>query len=103
MYTSGLYCWCMQLGGPSWTVPLGRRDATTASASLANSDLPGPTANLNGLLNAFANKGLSTTDMVALSGTVHARSSAHACFTLAMHPIGFLLFCIVQRRYQIDS
>ncbi|RLN42134.1 peroxidase 70-like [Panicum miliaceum] len=57
-----------QLGGPSWTVPLGRRDATTASASLANSDLPGPTANLNGLLNAFANKGLSTTDMVALSG-----------------------------------
>ena len=72
MYTSGLYCWCMQLGGPSWTVPLGRRDATTASAFLANSDLPGPTANLNGLLNAFANKGLSTTDMVALSGTVHA-------------------------------
>ncbi|CAL4915077.1 unnamed protein product [Urochloa decumbens] len=57
-----------QLGGPSWTVPLGRRDATTASASLANSDLPGPTSNLNGLLNAFSNKGLSTTDMVALSG-----------------------------------
>jgi len=57
-----------QLGGPSWTVPLGRRDATTASASLANSDLPGPTANLNGLINAFAKKGLSTIDMVALSG-----------------------------------
>lgn len=59
----------VQLGGPSWTVPLGRRDATTASASLANSDLPGPTSNLNGLLNAFSNKGLSTTDMVALSGS----------------------------------
>lgn len=59
----------VQLGGPSWTVPLGRRDATTASASLANSDLPGPTSNLNGLLNAFSNKGFSTTDMVALSGT----------------------------------
>ncbi|KAF8698869.1 hypothetical protein HU200_035130 [Digitaria exilis] len=57
-----------QLGGPSWTVPLGRRDATTASASLANSDLPGPTSNLNGLLNAFSNKGFTTTDMVALSG-----------------------------------
>ncbi|KAG0550593.1 hypothetical protein BDA96_01G351300 [Sorghum bicolor] len=57
-----------QLGGPSWSVPLGRRDATTASASLANSDLPGPTSNLNGLLNAFSNKGLSSTDMVALSG-----------------------------------
>ncbi|CAN6206466.1 unnamed protein product [Urochloa humidicola] len=25
------------LGGPSWTVPLGRRDSTTGSASLANS------------------------------------------------------------------
>ncbi|KAL6894664.1 hypothetical protein ACP4OV_008762 [Aristida adscensionis] len=57
-----------QLGGPYWTVLLGRRDSTTASASLANSDLPGPTSDLNGLLNAFSNKGLSTTDMVALSG-----------------------------------
>ncbi|TVU46470.1 hypothetical protein EJB05_06010, partial [Eragrostis curvula] len=57
-----------QLGGPSWTVLLGRRDATTASASLANSDLPGPTSNLNNLLSKFSNKGLSTTDMVALSG-----------------------------------
>ena len=46
---------------------------TTASASLANSDLPGPTSSLNGLLNAFSNKGLSSTDMVALSGT-------HTCY-----------------------
>ncbi|AES79783.1 peroxidase family protein [Medicago truncatula] len=29
------------LGGPSWTVQLGRRDSTTASFSLANLDLPG--------------------------------------------------------------
>ncbi|KAL1321899.1 cationic peroxidase 1-like isoform X2 [Arachis ipaensis] len=29
------------LGGPSWTVQLGRRDSTTASLSSANSDLPG--------------------------------------------------------------
>ena len=68
MHDVDLVLW-VQLGGPSWTVPLGRRDATTASASLANSDLPGPTSNLNGLLNAFSNKGLSTTDMVALSGS----------------------------------
>lgn len=58
----------VQLGGPSWTVLLGRRDATTASASLANSDLPSPTSNLNDLLTAFSKKGLSSTDMVALSG-----------------------------------
>ncbi|KAL5680651.1 hypothetical protein ACJX0J_007036, partial [Zea mays] len=68
-----------QLGGPSWAVPLGRRDATTASASLANSDLPGPTSSLNGLLNAFSNKGLSSTDMVALSGT-------HMCYYASPFP-----------------
>lgn len=76
----------VQLGGPSWTVPLGRRDATTASASLANSDLPGPTSNLNGLLNAFSNKGFTTTDMVALSGTV--------LFEIGIGP---LFSCIMQR------
>ncbi|EMS47439.1 Peroxidase 70 [Triticum urartu] len=58
----------VHLGGPSWTVLLGRRDATSASASLANSDLPGPNSNLNDLLAAFSKKGLSSTDMVALSG-----------------------------------
>ena len=63
--SAGLF---VQLGGPSWTVQLGRRDATTASASLANSDLPGPNSNLNNLITAFSKKGLSTTDMVALAG-----------------------------------
>ncbi|XP_052145890.1 peroxidase 2-like [Oryza glaberrima] len=58
----------VQLGGPSWTVLLGRRDSTTASASLANSDLPAPSSTLATLLAAFSNKGLTTTDMVALSG-----------------------------------
>ncbi|XP_020108430.1 cationic peroxidase 1-like isoform X2 [Ananas comosus] len=56
------------LGGPSWTVLLGRRDSTTASLSAANSDLPSPFSSLNGLISAFAKKGLSTSDMVALSG-----------------------------------
>ncbi|KAG6470029.1 hypothetical protein ZIOFF_070990 [Zingiber officinale] len=56
------------LGGPSWTVQLGRRDATTASFSTASSDLPSPLLSLSGLISAFSNKGLSTTDMVALSG-----------------------------------
>ncbi|KAG6468263.1 hypothetical protein ZIOFF_072836 [Zingiber officinale] len=59
---------CLQLGGPSWTVQLGRRDATTASFSTASSDLPSPLLSLSGLISAFSNKGLSTTDMVALSG-----------------------------------
>ncbi|VAH42253.1 unnamed protein product [Triticum turgidum subsp. durum] len=58
----------MQLGGPSWTVPLGRRDSTTASAALANSDLPGPGSSRSQLEAAFLKKNLNTVDMVALSG-----------------------------------
>ncbi|KAG8382731.1 hypothetical protein BUALT_Bualt05G0107800 [Buddleja alternifolia] len=54
--------------GPSWTVRLGRRDSTTANRAEANTDLPGPFDSLNTLISAFANKGLSTRDMVALSG-----------------------------------
>nr|CAB3458967.1 unnamed protein product [Digitaria exilis] len=56
------------LGGPSWTVLLGRRDSTNASKSNANSDLPGPSFNLANLTQLFANKGLNVTEMVALSG-----------------------------------
>ncbi|KAL6657184.1 hypothetical protein ACP70R_004964 [Stipagrostis hirtigluma subsp. patula] len=56
------------LGGPSWSVLLGRRDSTTASLSQANSDLPAPTLDLANLTAAFAKKGLSVTDLVALSG-----------------------------------
>ncbi|CAA7392914.1 unnamed protein product [Spirodela intermedia] len=57
------------LGGPSWTVQLGRRDSTTASLSNANNDLPAPTSDLSTLISAFAKKGLSSSDMVALSGS----------------------------------
>nr|XP_009410539.1 PREDICTED: cationic peroxidase 1-like [Musa acuminata subsp. malaccensis] len=63
------------LGGPSYTVQLGRRDATTASRSAANSNLPPPTLSLSGLLSSFSSKGLSSTDMVALSGA-HTIGSA---------------------------
>ncbi|CAI8612909.1 unnamed protein product [Vicia faba] len=57
------------LGGPSWNVQLGRRDSTTASLSSANSDLPGPDSDLSDLINAFSNKGFTTKEMVALSGS----------------------------------
>ncbi|XP_059463136.1 cationic peroxidase 1-like [Corylus avellana] len=57
------------LGGPSWVVPLGRRDSTTSSQSAANTDLPAPTLDLAGLITAFSNKGFTTKEMVALSGS----------------------------------
>ncbi|CAL5071174.1 unnamed protein product [Urochloa decumbens] len=56
------------LGGPSWTVLLGRRDSTNASKSNAESDLPGPNFDLSNLTQLFANKNLNVTDLVALSG-----------------------------------
>ncbi|KAM3392135.1 hypothetical protein ACQJBY_013331 [Aegilops geniculata] len=56
------------LGGPSWTVPLGRRDSIDANEAAANTDLPGFTSSRSDLELAFSNKGLLTVDMVALSG-----------------------------------
>lgn len=56
------------MGGPSWTVKLGRRDSTTANKDLANSDLPTFRDDLQLLISRFDKKGLSARDMVALSG-----------------------------------
>ncbi|XP_039173222.1 cationic peroxidase 1-like [Eucalyptus grandis] len=58
------------LGGPSWTVSLGRRDSTTASQSAANISIPPPTLNLSGLISAFSNKDFTAKEMVALLGYV---------------------------------
>ncbi|XP_027346108.1 peroxidase P7-like [Abrus precatorius] len=56
------------LGGPSWAVPLGRRDARTASQSAANSQIPSPFSDLPTLISMFAAKGLSAREMTVLSG-----------------------------------
>lgn len=59
----------VQLKGPSWKVKLGRRDAKTASLAAANSGvIPPPSSTLANLINRFQAVGLSTKDMVALSG-----------------------------------
>lgn len=56
------------LGGPYWTVLLGRRDSTTANLNGANSDIPAPTLNLSNFITSFANKGLNAGDLVTLYG-----------------------------------
>ncbi|BAF08308.2 peroxidase P7 [Oryza sativa Japonica Group] len=56
------------LGGTTWPVRLGRKDARTASQAAANGNLPGPVSSLTSLLATFAAKGLSARDMTALSG-----------------------------------
>lgn len=58
----------MQVGGPSWSVGLGRRDSTAAYPSQADSDLPRADQDLQSLISDFQVKGLSERDMVALSG-----------------------------------
>ena len=66
----------MQLGGPSWTVPLGRRDSIDANEAEANSEHPGFNPSRSELEAAFLRKGgLNTVDMVAPSGA-HTIGSA---------------------------
>ncbi|KAK9175123.1 hypothetical protein WN944_027129 [Citrus x changshan-huyou] len=66
------------VGGPSWTVKLGRRDSTTASRSLAE-NLPSFTDGLDKLISTFATKGLNARDLVALSGA-HTLGQAQCAF-----------------------
>ncbi|CAN6185987.1 unnamed protein product [Urochloa humidicola] len=65
------------LGGPSWTVPLGRRDSPKAApTSVVTQNLLPPTSSLAKLIQGYGNLGLSPTDMVALSGA-HTIGQAH--------------------------
>ncbi|KAK1326128.1 Peroxidase 5 [Acorus calamus] len=68
------------IGGPTWTVKLGRRDSTSAAGKdEVESNLPKFTDSLDHLTTLFANKGLNSRDMVALSGS-HTIGQA-ACAT----------------------
>ena len=60
-----------QGGGPSWLIPLGRRDSLTANQGLANQNLPAPFFSLDQLKAAFLVQGLNTTDLVTLSGIAY--------------------------------
>lgn len=68
IFTCSILCFFVQLGGTSWTVALGRRDARTASQSDANNQLPSPFDNLATLISSFAAKGLTASDLTVLSG-----------------------------------
>ncbi|OEL16342.1 Peroxidase 64 [Dichanthelium oligosanthes] len=62
-------------GGPSWVVPVGRRDGRVSLAS-DTATLPGPRASFEQLKQAFHGRGLSTKDLVVLSGG-HTLGFAH--------------------------
>ncbi|THU59741.1 hypothetical protein C4D60_Mb07t05250 [Musa balbisiana] len=73
----------LQLGGQSWNVKLGRRDSTTASLSAANNNIPPPSSSLSNLISKFSDQGLSTNDLVALSGA-HTIGQAR-CISFRAH------------------
>jgi len=60
----------------SWRVPLGRKDGLVSTAASTNGKLPPPTASVALLKSIFAGVGLSTQQMVTLSGG-HSVGVAH--------------------------
>ncbi|KAF3562592.1 hypothetical protein DY000_02019024 [Brassica cretica] len=80
-------------GGPGFMVELGRRDGLVSHASSVDGKLPGPELDVTGLVNLFANNGLSITDMIALSGAhtigfSHCDRFAHRLYNFsALMPI----------------
>ncbi|KAL2644712.1 hypothetical protein R1flu_012299 [Riccia fluitans] len=57
-----------QMGGPSWTVLLGRKDGFTSQAANVAGHLPGSHMDLNALMAVFGNIRLGVKELVALSG-----------------------------------
>lgn len=55
-------------GGPSWVVPLGRRDSLGASISGSNNNIPAPNNTLPTIITKFKLQGLDIVDLVTLSG-----------------------------------
>ncbi|XVE74497.1 hypothetical protein DITRI_Ditri12bG0021500 [Diplodiscus trichospermus] len=54
--------------GPSWKVPLGRRDGRVSILNESFTNLPAPISNFTQLKQLFAAKGLSVKDLAVLSG-----------------------------------
>eukprot|EP01018_Ginkgo_biloba_P007362 Gb_00475 [translate_table: standard] len=63
-------------GGPRYNVELGRRDGLISKSSRVQGNLPKAGFNLNQLTSLFSSKGLSQTDMIALSGA-HTLGFSH--------------------------
>ncbi|XP_024978027.1 peroxidase 72-like [Cynara cardunculus var. scolymus] len=56
-------------GGPSWEVPVGRRDSLGASLRGSNHNIPAPNNTFQTILTKFKLMGLDIIDLVALSGS----------------------------------
>ncbi|KAL3694377.1 hypothetical protein R1sor_008028 [Riccia sorocarpa] len=63
-------------GGPTWSVPLGRRDGFISSKAEALANVPSPNDNFGQLVRNFARVGLSVQDLVILTGA-HTIGRSH--------------------------
>ncbi|XP_074303517.1 peroxidase 1-like [Silene latifolia] len=70
----------VKINGPYWHVPLGRKDGIISLASEALANIPSPFSNFTTLKQNFAAVGLSSKDLVVLSGA-HTIGIGH-CFII---------------------
>ncbi|VVA99679.1 unnamed protein product [Arabis nemorensis] len=56
------------IGGPTWSVPTGRRDGRISNFTEARDNIPPPFGNFTTLITLFGNQGLDVKDLVLLSG-----------------------------------
>ncbi|XP_021849414.2 peroxidase 19 [Spinacia oleracea] len=68
-------------GGPYYEVKKGRWDGKSSKASLVPSNIPQTNATIDELLKLFASKGLTTEDLVVLSGA-HTIGYAHCKYVI---------------------
>lgn len=66
----------VMIDGPSWAVPLGRKDGRVSLLNEALTNLPSPFANITQLQQNFAVKGLNMKDLAVLSGG-HTIGTSH--------------------------
>ncbi|KAK1273490.1 Peroxidase 5 [Acorus gramineus] len=89
------------VGGPTWTVKLGRRDSTSAACKdEVESNLPKFTDSLDHLTTLFANKGLNSRDMVALSGSHTIGQAAWATYRGRIYNATDIDTCFASTRRQ---
>ncbi|KAL2525733.1 Peroxidase 63 [Abeliophyllum distichum] len=58
----------LMIGGPYYTVNLGRKDSLTSTAYTVDGNLPKPTMPMNQIIQIFQSRGFSVQEMMALSG-----------------------------------
>ncbi|KAJ0733207.1 putative peroxidase [Helianthus annuus] len=89
-------------GGPSWDVPLGRRDSLGASLSGSNQNIPAPNNTFQTILTKFKLKGLDIVDFVALSGNLKSRSmnAKKNRVNFSFRPCGLLILTLLVQQFK---